>query len=401
MAETMQVNFDDRGLVPAVCQDAVTGEVLMVAWMDAEALERTRTSGLATFWSRSRREMWVKGATSGNYLHVESVTPDCDGDTLLVKVRPDGPACHTGNRSCFFAASADIAAKALTLEDPFADRHMHTTWSDGGDSPRAMIEAAIAAGLARIGISDHSHTPFDPGYCMALEDYAAYQADIRALAAEYADRIEVLVGIEQDCTSLWQGAGFDYVIGSVHYVRVPGTASGTMVSPENPDGEYLPVDLDPETLALGIERFFDGDGLALAEAFFSQEADAVRATGCSIIGHFDLVKLFNRDADGRSGIFFDEDDPRYAAAWQRAADALLPCGVPFEINVSGAAKGLGECYPAPGIVAYLAERGARFVFSSDAHRAGRLAAHDARPELDVYRAIIAQARARAAAGLEA
>ena len=113
----------------------------------------------------------------------------------------------------------------------------------------------------------------------------------------------------------------------------------------------------------------------------------------TIIGHFDLVKLFNRDESGAPGVLFDEADPRYRAAWQKAADALLTTGVPFEINVAAAAKGLGECYPSPDIVAYLAARGARFVFSSDAHRTERLRAHDVRPELDTYRAIIAAARA--------
>ena len=381
MDDGIQVRFDERGLVCAVVQDARTNEVLMVAWMDAEALERTRTSGLATFWSRSRQEQWVKGATSGNYLHVESLTADCDGDTILVKVRPDGPSCHTGARSCFFTPLA--APTTLSLEDARADYHLHTTWSDGDATPRAMIEAAIAAGLARIGFSDHSHTPFDPGYCMAPEAYAAYRDDIRSLAREFAGRIDVRVGLEQDYFSPWQGTGFNYLIGSVHYVRVPG-APGVMVTPANPDGEFLPVDIDAETLAVGIERYFDGDGLALAEAFFAAEADIVRRTGCSIIGHFDLVKLFAVPAG-----LIDPSHPRYVAAWQRAADALLATGVPFEINVAGAAKGL-DCYPAPDIVAYLAARGARFVFSSDAHETARVLAHDGRTELDAYRAILSQ-----------
>jgi phosphoribosyl-AMP cyclohydrolase len=96
------MNFDDKGLVPAVVQDARTGEVLMLAWMNAEALEKTRTTGAATFWSRSRGELWVKGATSGNTQAVRSIHTDCDRDAVLVRVDPAGPACHTGARSCFF-----------------------------------------------------------------------------------------------------------------------------------------------------------------------------------------------------------------------------------------------------------------------------------------------------------
>ena len=381
MISVAQVTFDDKGLIPAVAVDAADGTVLMVAWMNAEALERTLTSGLATFWSRSRREIWLKGATSGNYLHVVEIIADCDGDTLLLRVRPDGPACHTGSRSCFFTPVAGRSAGLLRLEDPRADYHMHTTRSDGDATPRAMVEAALAAGLSRMGISDHSHTPFDPDYCMAVEDYASYLAEIRGLAAEYADRIQVLAGIEQDYFSPWQGSGFDYAVGSVHYVQVPGSAKGTLVTPENPDGEFLAVDLSPEILSLGIERYFGGDVYALVEAYFALEADVVRKTGCSIIGHFDLIKRFNRD-----NAFFDETHPRYVAAWQRAADALLACGVPFEINVNAAAKGrLEECYPSRAIVAYLRERGAAFVYSSDAHDTASLKAHDFRTELAGYR----------------
>ncbi len=96
------VQFDDRGLVPAVVQDADSGDVLMVAWMNQEALRLTGETGEVHFWSRSRQELWRKGATSGNVLHLREMWVDCDGDTLLVLVDPQGPACHTGERSCFF-----------------------------------------------------------------------------------------------------------------------------------------------------------------------------------------------------------------------------------------------------------------------------------------------------------
>jgi phosphoribosyl-ATP pyrophosphohydrolase/phosphoribosyl-AMP cyclohydrolase len=96
------VRFDAAGLAPAVVQDAETGDVLMVAWMNAEALARTRATGLAHFWSRSRAALWQKGESSGHRQHVEAIYADCDRDTLLVLVHPDGPACHTGRRTCFF-----------------------------------------------------------------------------------------------------------------------------------------------------------------------------------------------------------------------------------------------------------------------------------------------------------
>jgi phosphoribosyl-AMP cyclohydrolase len=95
------LKFDDAGLLPAVVQDDTDGTVLMVAWMDAEAVRRTLTTGRTWFWSRSRRRYWQKGETSGHVQHVRSVTADCDGDTLLVRVDQVGVACHLGTRSCF------------------------------------------------------------------------------------------------------------------------------------------------------------------------------------------------------------------------------------------------------------------------------------------------------------
>jgi phosphoribosyl-AMP cyclohydrolase len=94
---------DHQGLVPAVVQQHDTGEVLMVGWMDDEALHRTMTTRRTTFWSRSRQEYWVKGETSGHRQHVREVRLDCDGDTLLVMVEQEGSACHTGARTCFDA----------------------------------------------------------------------------------------------------------------------------------------------------------------------------------------------------------------------------------------------------------------------------------------------------------
>ena len=101
-ADAANVRFDERGLVPAVVQQAGSGEVLMVAWMSAESLALTLETGTTWFWSRSRQELWNKGATSGNVQRVRRVLVDCDADTLLVEVDSPGPACHTGHRSCFF-----------------------------------------------------------------------------------------------------------------------------------------------------------------------------------------------------------------------------------------------------------------------------------------------------------
>jgi len=109
------MEFDNNGLIPAIVQHARSGEVLMLGYMNEEALRLTHESGLVTFWSRSRSEIWQKGATSGNTLRVISVRQDCDGDALLVLAEPAGPTCHTGERSCFFRdmAGASLAAPAV------------------------------------------------------------------------------------------------------------------------------------------------------------------------------------------------------------------------------------------------------------------------------------------------
>jgi phosphoribosyl-AMP cyclohydrolase len=103
---------NQQGLVPAIVQQHDTGEVLMLGWMDDEALHRTLTTGRGTFWSRSRQEYWVKGETSGHRQHVVEVRLDCDGDTVLLKVDQEGPACHTGARTCF---DADLLGPAEAL----------------------------------------------------------------------------------------------------------------------------------------------------------------------------------------------------------------------------------------------------------------------------------------------
>jgi phosphoribosyl-ATP pyrophosphohydrolase/phosphoribosyl-AMP cyclohydrolase len=111
------LSYDDRGLVTAVAQDARTGEVLMLAWMNAEAVARTIETGFAHFWSRSRRSLWRKGETSGNELHIEEIRVDCDGDALLLRVIPRGPACHTGETSCFHRRLADSPPAVGAEED--------------------------------------------------------------------------------------------------------------------------------------------------------------------------------------------------------------------------------------------------------------------------------------------
>ena len=230
-----------------------------------------------------------------------------------------------------------------------ADYHMHTIYCDGSNAAEEMVLAAIDRGLTEVGISGHSHTAFDESYCMQKADIPRYIAELRYLRAKYFDKIHVLCGVEQDYYSAYPTDEFDYVIGSVHYVKA-GEA-------------YLPVDESAEILRDAVDRYFDGDAYALCERYFATVADVARKTGCDIIGHFDLItKFIERDP------LFDTRHPRYVAAWQSAVDTLLPYDIPFEINTGAISRGYrSEPYPSREIIAYIREKGGRFILSSDAH----------------------------------
>ena len=109
MFDSLSLKYDAKGLIPVIAQDASTAEVLMMAWMNAEAVAKTLESGRVTYWSRSRQSFWVKGESSGNVQELVEMRVDCDADCLLVLVRQTGPACHTNRRSCFYTAIRDGA----------------------------------------------------------------------------------------------------------------------------------------------------------------------------------------------------------------------------------------------------------------------------------------------------
>ncbi len=228
------------------------------------------------------------------------------------------------------------------------DYHVHTTFSDGGADPAAVAAAAYARGMTALGFSDHVYAPYDLPCCMDRERIADYRAACQAVKRAYAGRMAVYCGIEQDYFSDEPTDGYDYVIGAVHYVRV--------------NGEYLTVDWKRDTLDRAAEGL-GGDLITVAEEYYRLAAKVVERTRCQLIGHFDLISKLNE-----GGRLFDERDPRYVAAWQQAADALLSTGVPFEINTGAIARGYRtDAYPSAPILRYLADRGARFVLSSDSH----------------------------------
>jgi phosphoribosyl-ATP pyrophosphohydrolase/phosphoribosyl-AMP cyclohydrolase len=178
-----RLTFDERGLVPVVVQDRASGDVLMLAWADAEALSRTAATGLAHFWSRSRRAPWKKGESSGHVLHVRALRADCDRDTLLMVVDPEGPTCHTGTRSCFGDATATSAGILEELRRVIAER---ARTRPAGSYTARLLEKGPDQALKKVGEE-----------ATELVLAAKGESDAR-LAEETADLLfHVLVALEQ------------------------------------------------------------------------------------------------------------------------------------------------------------------------------------------------------------
>lgn len=172
------VRFDERGLVPVVAQDVVSGRVLMMAWMNAEALQRTLESGDVWYWSRSRSALWRKGETSGHTQRLVELRADCDGDTLLAAIHQTGPACHTGERSCFYctlgAEPSGAAAPASLPAGSMLDR----------------LEAVLGARKSASGERSYTRRLFDGGAAKINEKLVEEAGELAAaIASETEERV--------------------------------------------------------------------------------------------------------------------------------------------------------------------------------------------------------------------
>ena len=187
MIETLR--FDKlQGLLPAVVQDAGSGEVLMVGFMNREAVEATLRDGFVTFWSRARQALWRKGETSGHTLKVVEVTPDCDHDTLLIRARADGPTCHTGSRTCFPDAPANPWSTLAALEDTVRARQA------------AMPEGSYTTTLFMDGTGRIAQKVGEEAVEVVV---AAVQGDRKALTGEAADLVYHLTVLLTDRGLSW------------------------------------------------------------------------------------------------------------------------------------------------------------------------------------------------------
>lgn len=231
------------------------------------------------------------------------------------------------------------------------DFHTHSLFCDGKNTLEEMTLSAIEKGFSAIGFSGHSYTSIDLDYC--IKDEAAYLDECRRLQEKYKDKIEVLCGIERDFYAENQYPDLDYIIGSVHYVKA--------------GEEYIAVDLFDGQLEL-VKKHFDGDYLSFAESYFENVSKLPKVHKTDIIGHFDLIKIFNAD-----GSLFDESSDRYRKAALKAADELLKYDVLFEINTGAIFRGRqSEPYPSSFILEYIASKGGKVILNGDSHEVNAL-----------------------------
>ena len=235
------------------------------------------------------------------------------------------------------------------------DLHTHTIYSDGNNTPEEMVLSAIEKGLRTFGISDHSYMDFDDSYCLKKGIVEQYIKEIENLKTKYKEKIKVLCGIEQDLYSDMPEYGFDYIIGSVHYIKL--------------GDEYVPVDSSAEELRNAANKYFNGDIYPLLEEYYRLVSFVAEKTSADIIGHFDLITKFQEKEP-----LFDEKNERYIKAWKLAVDKLIEADIPFEINYGAISRGYRTSpYPSKEIQEYILKKGGRFILSSDSHHKDTIA----------------------------
>jgi len=230
----------------------------------------------------------------------------------------------------------------------FSNYHTHTTYCDGADTPEELVLEAIRLGCPEIGFSGHSHLTEHEG-SMTVQGTLDYCAEIRRLQKQYADRINVRLGIEQDIYSVVDRSLYDYVIGAVHWIEK--------------NGKLYAVDDCRETFVHTVQTVYDGDFYACVEDYYEVVATLWDRTHCDVIAHFDLITKYNE-----GNALFDPEHPRYRAAAERALDRLAECPVLLEVNTGAMARGYRTVpYPALWILKELRRRKCAVMINSDCH----------------------------------
>lgn len=230
-----------------------------------------------------------------------------------------------------------------------ANLHTHTYYCDGKDSPEALVQRAIALGFRALGFSGHEYSSFDTDFCMSPVNTEKYRSEVLALKKKYSGQIDIYLGIERDYFGDGSDYPYDYVIGSLHYVKAGDT--------------YLPVDYTEEITASNVEQYFGGDYRSYVESYYETVADVVEKTGADIVGHFDLITKFNEE-----GKYFDETAPWYQEAAINALRKAAQNKPIFEINTGAMARGYRtKPYPADFLLAEIERLQCPVILSSDCH----------------------------------
>ena len=231
---------------------------------------------------------------------------------------------------------------------PKSNLHTHTTFCDGAHSAEENVLSAIQMGMDTLGFSGHSAV-FFADYAMSHEGTEEYRKEILRLRQVYGDRLNILLGIEQDYYADMPAEGFEYIIGSVHHLFI--------------DGEYYAVDENREEFVSCAQKCFGGDYYRFAKAYYELVAQVLDKTKGDIVGHFDLFSKFNE-----GGIYFDENDPRYLHPAMEALDALLERDTVFEVNTGAISRGYRKTpYPATPFLRRIAEKRGRVTLNADSH----------------------------------
>lgn len=226
--------------------------------------------------------------------------------------------------------------------------HTHSTFSDGKNTLEEMVQSAISQGCQEIGFSDHAPMSIDCDWSIKAERVEEYKNQVLELKEKYKGKIKIFLGIEQDYYST-PANGYDYIIGSVHFVYK--------------DGEYIPVDISADEVKSYIDRLYGGDVYGYCEDYFKLVKDIYRVTKCQIIGHFDLVTKFNEKMP-----LIDINHPRYIKAVDDALSELLKSPAIFEINTGAISRGYRTTpYPDEPTIDKIAKSGKSFVITSDTH----------------------------------
>lgn len=227
--------------------------------------------------------------------------------------------------------------------------HTHTSYCDGADTPKEVIDEALKRGFTSIGFSGHSYMHYAPEYSMSIEGTQEYIKDITRLKEDYSDKIDIFCGLEVDMYSEIDLTGYDYLIGSAHYFLI--------------EGKYIGFDRSEQVVRDIIDNYFGGDGLEYAKEYYKTLAMLPKYGDFDIVGHFDLITKHSENTD-----FFDQNCKEYKKAVTNAAEALAGKISFFEVNTGAIARGYRKTpYPTEYILNLMRDLGFGAVVTSDCH----------------------------------